>query len=193
LLTHPVEGLVIESALVDAATVPIDGAAAGAAVVVSMVIALLVARAVASPGVCTGRTEADAEKSCNADSGRQCRCRHGTLESHFLTPFLVDVAVLATCGVTLGRGHGYALWWQCARAVQAVTDPQPFAINEIEDAGDSRHGHCPLFTHPAAALAFKVGDAKAVARIVAGGAAVAVPPMLIAVGLTDIVGTLGDT
>jgi hypothetical protein len=49
-----------------------------------------------------------------------------------------------------------------------------------------------LFTHPAAALAFKVGDAKAVVRVVAGAAAVAVPPMLIAVGSTDIAGTVGD-
>ena len=50
-----------------------------------------------------------------------------------------------------------------------------------------------MFTHPAAALAFKVGEAKDVARVVAGAAAVAVPPMLIAVGSTDIVGTLGET
>jgi hypothetical protein len=61
---------VIESALVDAATVPVDRA--GAAVVVSMVTAWRVARAVASPRVCTGRSEADAEKSCNTDSGCQC-------------------------------------------------------------------------------------------------------------------------
>ena len=129
MLTHPVEGLVIKTALVDSATVPVDRAGA---TVVSMVTTCWGARAVASPGVCTGRSEADAEKSCDTDSGCQCRCRYGALESHFLTPFLVDVAVLATCGVTLGRGHGWALWWRCARAVQAITDRQPFAINEIE-------------------------------------------------------------
>src|SRR5882757_663203 len=56
------------------------------------------------------------------------------LESHFVTPFLVDVAVLATCGVTLRCGHCQALWWPCARAVQAITDRQPFAINGIEEA-----------------------------------------------------------
>jgi hypothetical protein len=50
-----------------------------------------------------------------------------------------------------------------------------------------------LFTHPAAGLAFKVGDAKDVASVAAGGAAVAVAPMFIAVGSTDIVGTTGDT
>jgi hypothetical protein len=50
-----------------------------------------------------------------------------------------------------------------------------------------------LFTHPAAALAFKVGEAMDVARVAAGGAAVAVGPILIAVGLTFIAGTVGDT
>ena len=100
LLTHPVEGLVIKTALVDAATVPVDRAGA---TVVSMVTAWRGTRAVASPGVCTGCSEADAENSCNTDSGGQCRCSYGTFESHFLTPFLVDVAVLATCGVTLER------------------------------------------------------------------------------------------
>ena len=61
LLTHPVEGLVVKTALVDAATVPVDraGAAAVVSMVVSMVTALLVARAVTSPGGCTGRSEAD--------------------------------------------------------------------------------------------------------------------------------------
>lgn len=42
-------------------------------------------------------------------------------------------------------------------------------------------------------LAFKVREAKYVARVVAGEAGVAVPPMLIAVGSTDIAGTVGDT
>jgi hypothetical protein len=37
-------------------------------------------------------------------------------------------------GVTLRCGHCMALCWQCARAVQAVTDRQPFAINGIEKA-----------------------------------------------------------
>jgi hypothetical protein len=50
-----------------------------------------------------------------------------------------------------------------------------------------------LFTHPAAAVAFKVGEATDVARVAAGGAAVAVAPMLMAVGSTFIVGTVGDT
>jgi hypothetical protein len=50
-----------------------------------------------------------------------------------------------------------------------------------------------LFTHPAAALAFKVGEAKDVARVAAGGAAVAVGPMVMAVGSTDIAGTVVDT
>jgi hypothetical protein len=125
----------IKTALVDAATMPVDRA--WATMVVSMVVSMVTAwrgtRAVASPLVCTGRSEADAEKSCNTDAGCQCRYRYGTLESHFLTPFLVDVAVLATCGVTLGAGHCRLLWWQCARPVQAVTDRQPFAINEIEE------------------------------------------------------------
>jgi hypothetical protein len=55
------------------------------------------------------------------------------------------------------------------------------------------HGHCPLFTHPAAAVAFKVGEATDVARVAAGGAAVAVAPIFMAVGSTDIAGTVGDT
>jgi hypothetical protein len=50
-----------------------------------------------------------------------------------------------------------------------------------------------LFTHPAAGLAFNVGEAIDVARVVAGGAAVAVAPMVMAVGSTDIVGTTGET
>jgi hypothetical protein len=50
-----------------------------------------------------------------------------------------------------------------------------------------------LFTHPAAALAFKVGEATEVARVAAGGATVAVAPMVMAVGSTFIVGTVGDT
>ena len=49
-----------------------------------------------------------------------------------------------------------------------------------------------MFTHPAAALAFKVGEATDVARVAAGGAAVAVPPIFMAVGSTDIAGTVGD-
>jgi hypothetical protein len=49
-----------------------------------------------------------------------------------------------------------------------------------------------LFTHPAAGLAFKVGEATEVARVAAGAAAVAVPPIFMAVGSTDIAGTVGD-
>jgi hypothetical protein len=49
-----------------------------------------------------------------------------------------------------------------------------------------------LFTHPAAAVAFKVGDATDTAIVVAGAAAVTVAPMLMFVGLTDIAGTVGD-
>ncbi|HVQ89297.1 MAG TPA: hypothetical protein VMT88_14060 [Actinomycetes bacterium] len=49
-----------------------------------------------------------------------------------------------------------------------------------------------MFTHPAAALAFNVGEATDVARVAAGRAAVAVPPMVMAVGLTFIAGTVGD-
>jgi hypothetical protein len=68
---------VIESALVDAATVPVDraGAATVVSMIVSMVTAWRVARSVASPGICTGRSEADAEQSRNTDSGCQGRCR----------------------------------------------------------------------------------------------------------------------
>jgi len=50
-----------------------------------------------------------------------------------------------------------------------------------------------LFTHPAAAVAFKVGEATDVARVAAGGPAVAVAPIFMAVGSTDIAGTVGDT
>jgi hypothetical protein len=62
------------------------------------------------------------------------------------------------------------------------------------DAGGvaDAHGHWPLFTQPAAALALSVGDATAVARVVAGAASVTVDPTLMAVGLTDIAGTVGD-
>ena len=94
LLTHPVEGLVVATGLVDAATMPVDRSCT---TVVSMVVSMVTAwrgtRAVASPLVCTGRSQADAEKSRNTDSGSQCRYRYCTLESHLLTPFLVNVAV----------------------------------------------------------------------------------------------------
>ena len=59
--------------------------------------------------------------------------------------------------------------------------------------GRQCYGHCPLFTHPGAGLAFKVGDAKGCAGVVAGGPSVTVAPMLIAVGSTDMVGATGDT
>ena len=49
-----------------------------------------------------------------------------------------------------------------------------------------------MLTHPGAGLAFKVGAAKDVARVTAGAAAVAVPPIFMAVGSTDIAGTVGD-
>ena len=57
----------------------------------------------------------------------------------------------------------------------------------------SDQGHCPLFTHPGAGVAFKVGEASDVAMVMAGAAAVAVAPMLMAVGSNFIVGTTGDT
>jgi hypothetical protein len=79
----------IKTALVDAATMPVDRALA--TMVVSMVVSMVTAwrgtRAVASPLVCTGRSEADAEKSCNTNACRQCRYRYGTLESHSLLRF----------------------------------------------------------------------------------------------------------
>jgi hypothetical protein len=50
-----------------------------------------------------------------------------------------------------------------------------------------------LFTHPAAGGAFKVGEANDVASVSAGGAAVAVAPIFITVGSTDMVGTTGET
>ena len=40
-------------------------------------------------------------------------------------------------------------------------------------------------------MALKIGEAADVARVVAGGAAVAVPPTFIAVGLSDIAGMFG--
>jgi hypothetical protein len=50
-----------------------------------------------------------------------------------------------------------------------------------------------LFTHPATGLAFKEGEATDVARVAACAAAVAVAPMFMAVGSTDIAGTVRDT
>jgi hypothetical protein len=48
-----------------------------------------------------------------------------------------------------------------------------------------------LLTHPAAAVALNVGEADATASVVAAGDSVTVEPRVIAIGLTDIVGTLG--
>ena len=50
-----------------------------------------------------------------------------------------------------------------------------------------------MFTQPAAAGALRVGEAKDVAIVDAGGAAVAVAPMLMAIGSNFIAGTVGDT
>jgi hypothetical protein len=55
------------------------------------------------------------------------------------------------------------------------------------------HGHCPLFTHSAAGGDFTVGEANDVASVSAGAMAVAVAPIFIAVGSSDIVGTTGET
>ena len=83
----------------------------------------------------------------------------------------------------------------CARLLAAARPgcrcAKATAAQLLQSAGI--HGHCPLFTHPAAALAFKVGEATEVASVAAGGAAVAVAPIVIAVGSTDIVGTTGET
>ena len=53
------------------------------------------------------------------------------------------------------------------------------------------HGHWPLLTHVGAGEAFTVGEALAVARVDAGGAAVTVRPRFIAVGLSAIAATVG--
>ncbi len=80
---------------------------------------------------------------------------------------------------------------RCGRTHSSASSPSDVGVGPRPRNSD--HGHCPLFTHPGAGLAFKVGEAMAVARVVAGGAAVAVAPMVMAVGSTDIVGTAGDT
>ena len=72
------------------------------------------------------------------------------------------------------------IWWRAA-------------TYRLTRRGRQCYGHCPLFTHPGAAVAFKVGDAKACAGVVAGGPSVTVAPMLMAVGSTDMVGATGDT
>lgn len=53
------------------------------------------------------------------------------------------------------------------------------------------HGHWPLLMHPGAGEALRVGVAEAVRSVVGGGPAVAVPPSFIAVGSSDIAGTVG--
>jgi hypothetical protein len=86
----------------------------------------------------------------------------------------------------------------CVFAVTARCSQHSYGSESLTGAlrpgpRNNDHGHCPLFTHPGAGLALKVGEAMAVARVVAGGAAVAVAPIFMAVGSTDIVGTTGDT
>ena len=49
-----------------------------------------------------------------------------------------------------------------------------------------------MFTQPGAGCALTVGAANDVAIVTAGGAKVAVAPMLILVGSTFIAGTVGD-
>ena len=53
------------------------------------------------------------------------------------------------------------------------------------------HGHWPLLMHPGAGEALRVGVAEAVRSVDGGGPAVAVPPSFIAVGSSDIAGTVG--
>jgi hypothetical protein len=83
----------------------------------------------------------------------------------------------------------FVLPHRCALAAIAGRESHSGAAASVSGI----HGHCPLFTHPAAGLAFNVGEATDVARVPAGGAAVTVAPIFIAVGSTDIVGTTGET
>jgi hypothetical protein len=86
LLTHPVEGLVVTTSLIDAATMPVGRAGT---TVVSVIITLRSTWAVTSPRICTGRSKADTEQPGNSDSRCERRCGQRTFEKHFLTPFLV--------------------------------------------------------------------------------------------------------
>jgi hypothetical protein len=58
----------------------------------------------------------------------------------------------------------------------------------VETAG---HGHWPLLIHPGAGEALRAGEAVAVGRVDGGGPAVVVPPRFMAVGSSDIAGTVG--
>jgi hypothetical protein len=90
LLTVPVEWLVIIARLVDAAVLPVDRPWAA---VVSMILACRGAGMVAPlTGIRIGRSHA--EQSGDADSCCQCRHGQGTLQSHYVTPFLVYAVVL---------------------------------------------------------------------------------------------------
>jgi hypothetical protein len=77
LLAIPVEGLVVEPALVDTAIVPVDGGRAAMVVpmVVTVVAAWRSARTVAAPRICAGSSKANAEQSGDSDSGCQSCCR----------------------------------------------------------------------------------------------------------------------
>jgi hypothetical protein len=66
-LAVPVEGLVVEAALVDAAAVPVDR---GRTTIVAMITACGSAGTVAPPRICTSRAKADAEQSRNSDTSR---------------------------------------------------------------------------------------------------------------------------
>jgi hypothetical protein len=58
LLAHPVEGLVVTTSLIDAATMPVDRAGT---TVVSMIITLRSTWAVTSPWICTCGSKPNAE------------------------------------------------------------------------------------------------------------------------------------
>ena len=68
LLTHPVERLVVTAGLVDAATVPVDGAGAA---VVTVISTRWLAGAVATPRICACRAKTDTQQPGNADSCRE--------------------------------------------------------------------------------------------------------------------------
>jgi hypothetical protein len=58
LLTHPVEGLVVTTSLIDAAAMPVDGART---TVVSMIATCWLAWPITSPRICACRSKTDTE------------------------------------------------------------------------------------------------------------------------------------
>jgi hypothetical protein len=111
-------------------------------------------------------------------------------------PFCARIVLLATvnksCRITCEQMRFAPPPWERV-AVRQPGDFVRLRNTQNRPLAQPRHGHCPLLTHRGAGEALRTGAANDVAAVSDGTAAVAVEPTLMAVGLSDIAGTVGCT